>query len=538
MNILSMYISFFLFIAFFLMSPVYSEPVEVDKELPDIPAGDIHTFHFAPDSGLFAGGGGFYANRADYSFIQERGVDVTVFQYSKISLSFMFKEVNLFGGDHSNRKEPYNFQYFMDYANLSWETKYGLFGFVFDHICFNIINKNETDPQRLRWYGYGVKFMTQGMRPGRRDVQDSPGASPRFSLFQLHYMLYVSKSLHTEWFSYTAFVTGATRLDLIRWYPVIPYIEGSFRALIDDRIRFDRTGEIGLRLHCATFDISPYARYMYRHDVELYNGIKTGFWLVGLQLETLLGEGRWGSAAITNDTALWTPELHFSGNYGRYLVSEYLGYHADLGIYIDLFRFHGLSLFLVNDIAHDSKRSGGGMFPRFLSYIFESGFSYRVRAIEHYIEALYRHEQRHEGNSYNGFSEKIHSLVARLKSRGMKIGFKDQGIGVTGFRMINKWNWELEAGRIVKDRFYDYDWDWSGKVRWDIFGYSDSTFYLEPGVRMRAPGISYEYSAETGLRISSGITIMPFYRYNHRIDIDRVAGATDDNHMLGIRVEK
>lgn len=526
----------FIVATFFFVLPVYGEQEETDKKITDKTADSISGFNFFPDCGLFIGGGGFFENRADYSFLQERGVDVTIVQYSRLSLSFMFKEVNLLGGEHSSRREPYKFQYFMDYGNLSWATRYGLLGLVFDHICFNIINKNDTVPQRYRWYGYGLRFMTLGMRPGRRDVQDSPGASPRFHIFQLHYLFHAGKPFHTDAFSYSAFVLGKIRLELIRMYPYIPYLEGSSRALIDDRVRFDRTAEIGIRIHCSTVDIAPYARYMYRHDVEIYNGFESGFWLAGFQVETLLGDGKWGSSEITNDKSLWTPELHFSGNYGRYLVSDHLGYHSDLGIYMDLFRFQGLSLFLGNDIIHDSKK--GGMFPRFLSYTLESGLSYRLSSIEHYLEGVYRHEQRHEGNSYNGFSEKIHTLAARIKSRGMKIGFKDSGISGSGFRMVNKFNWELEAGRIVKDKYYEYDWNCSSKIRWDVFGIDDSTVYIEPGIRILAENVSYEYSAETGVRVTSGITIMPFYRYNHRIDIDRVDGETDDNHMLGIRVEK
>jgi len=497
-----------------------------------------------PAAGISLRGGYYFNNNPGYRALLHKTVDLHLLRYKSLFASFLVSEDTLFR-DHGERTMyPYKIKYIMDYINLSWDFGRSYLGVVVDHICYNLIDQvQDTDPYELRWYGIGIKWESHGMKTGLKNsgFHFNDGLFRNFP-FALNFMGYYGRSLYTERFEYTYISRGALRIDFLMLRPFVLYAETNVQALIDDRIRFDPSGELGLRVRCGNADIIPYVRYLYQHDSELFNDAPRSYWMAGLGFETLLGTGKWGTPEIRGE-ALPAPgvmEMHFSGAYTKFYGSMYNGYRSDIALYIDIVRINNLSVVCNNRMYHDSKAAANALFPRYITYTFQGGLEYRVQPLW-VLQGMYQHERRHDGNTYRGHEENYHLAGVSVKTIGMKPGYGTIRIArssLRGMHAVNTFDAGVSAGRILGDMNYPYRWDLRGQVRWDTFQAWNAVHYLGGDVHLLlGEDNEREYGVETGFRFLFGVSATLYYRYEKQVNIDFVSGAEELHHMAGVKIE-
>lgn len=511
--------------------------------IPDISTGTGDLI-VLPAAGVSLGGGYYFNNENDYRGLLHKTIDIHLLRYKSIIASFLVSEDTIFR-DHGNRQfYPYKIKYVMDYINISWDFGRTYLGFVVDHICYNLIDQvRNTDPYELRWYGIGIKWESHGMKTGMksRGILFDDGLFRSFPI-SLNFMTYLGRGLYTERFEYSYLSRGALRLDFLILRPVVFYAETTVQALIDDRVRFDTAGELGLRIRCGSADIIPHVRYLYRHDSELYDDAPQRYWVAGLAFETLLGTGQRGTPGMVGEAlpSLDFMEMHLAGAYTKYYGSVYNGYRSDIALFIDLVRVNDFSVICNTRMYHDSKADANALFPRYITYTFQGGAEYRLQSLW-VLQGIYQHERRHDGNTYRGHEENYHLAGISVKTIGLKPGYDNVRISernCSKIRAVNTLDASIGAGRIVDDLNYPYRWDLRGQMRWDIFQVWNAVHYLGGDLRfLLGEDNEREYGVETGVRFLFGITATLYYRYEKQVDIDFVGGAEELHHMAGVRIE-
>jgi hypothetical protein len=502
--------------------------------------GNPGEWEFLPSAVLLIDGEFYAENDAGYTMIAHRVIGFDILRYRDIVLSFSVDENIRYKDSGSNYFYPYLIHNQMDFVNLRWELPQGSLSWFIDHACNNNINKDVAGSMRVRWYGTGLRWETHGMRLGHRNDITFGTVESFEVLNSINYGFSAAKSLSTRYHNYTMIVRGALRYDPLRYYILVPYLEGSFAALVEDRVRIDRALEAGLRIHVQNVDISPYVGYKRRHDVDLENINAMDFYLVGFRMEALLKGSGWKDEKEIK-MPLLLPGVHFSGSYGHYVVDEYLYFNSDILFEVDLIRIENLSVFLNSRLSHNSSSKSKGLYPRYLWYTAESGLSYRLRILRILIEPFYRYGRFDEGNYYRGYNEQYQMIGLRLESRGMKIGYINDGINFGGgrdFGWLNSINWLISAGRIVQESSYSYDWEFQLQLRWDILRYWVIIPYLSGAIGfIRDESSVWEYAAETGMRMHFNLDLMLFYQYKHRTEPDIPNGIDGRYHLVGVRVQ-
>ncbi len=520
---------------------VFDEQVQaVDILQSDAGAGD--NGKLMPSIGVALDYEWFAPNRYDYASVLRRAVDVMILRRHGFFASFLVSEETLFYDSGEFKNYPYKIKYNMDYINAGYEFSSSSLSVVIDHICYNVIDHSEnTDMMQLRWYGAGVKWETFGMKIGRKDEGMSFSTlSPFEWLCSFQFMLYAGRKIYVERFLYDEIIRAVCRYDILRWHTIIPYLETAFQGLVDNRLRVDASVEGGLRLRLSRIDLIPYVRYMHMHDSELYNDRAADFFIAGISAESLLGEAQWGSGPRGPEETLSSPEIHFSGGYAKYYGSAYLGYQTDIGMYLDLVRIRSFTVNGSSRVKHDSTAEANALYPRYLYYSFDSGIEYDASR-ELFFRAWYSHERRHDGNAYRGGTETADMTGVSIGTIGIKPGFSNARIGREEFEragVLNNVEWLFSIGWIFHDTFYPYNLDIRARMRWDMFFWKKLIPYVMPDIHYLRGDISdIEYGIEPGVRMIAGFTVMLYYRYEYRVNIDRVSGMDERHHLIGIRLE-
>ncbi len=484
----------------------------------------------------------FAPNRYDYSSILRRAVDVTILRYNGIFASFLVSEETLFYNAEGFGNYPYKIKYTMDYVNAGYEFHNSSLSVVVDHICHNVIDHSEnTDAMQLRWYGVGIKWESFGMRTGRKDENIRFTTYTTFDwLYSFQFMLYAGRKLYVEEFLYDEILRGVSRFDILRWYNMVPYLELSLQGLVDNRMRVDISVEAGMRLRLSHVNLIPYVRYMRMHDSELYKDRAADFMVAGMSVESLLGEGQWGSAPRGTGGNNSSPQMHLSGGYAKYYGSNYLGYQTDIGIGLDVVRIQDFLVFGSSRLKHDSTAEANALYPRYIEYSFDGGIEYDA-PWDLFARAWYSHERRHDGNTYRGGTETADMAGVSIGTIGIKPGFSNARIGREEFEragFLNNVELLFSIGWIFHDTFYPYDLDIRARMRWDVFIWEKLIPYVMPDIHYLRGDISdIEYGIEPGVRMIAGFTVMLYYRYEYRVNIDRVGGMDERHHLIGIRLE-
>ncbi|GEM_PF-2519847 len=495
---------------------------------------------FLPEAVLALESQFFTPNDADYTMAIHRIILLDILRYRSAVLSLSVNEAIRYKEFQSNYIYPYLIRNQMDFVNIRWEFPAGILSWFIDHSCNNNIDQEVAGSRRFRWYGTGFKWESWGMRPGHRDrgiFNDSDGST---LLSRLNYSFAAAKSLSTRHKDYEALFEGTLRYDIIRSFFLVPYLEGSFRVLYEDKVKVDRALEAGMRIALARVTLIPYARYMHLHDVDLENEGANDFYLYGFRLEALVG-GETSERYREGAAPMLLPGMHLSGGYAYHMLDTYLYFNSDILFEIDLLRFGPVSIFANNRLSHSSSAKSKGLYPRYLFTTAEAGLTLWLSGL--LIEPLYHYGRRDEGNYYRGFNEQYGIVALRLKSPGMKTGNLNHGIAFAddGFSWLNRIHWLITPGKVVQENSYSYDWDLHCALRWDIFRYGVFIPYLSGGAHLiydeEDESSVGEYTGEGGVRMHFGVDLILYYRYYYRTEPDVLNGIDGRYHLVGLRLE-
>ncbi len=530
----------------FLLTIKNSFPNEIPKGYPPI-AGDTQNKNsnsnvFFPRIGLGIDGRTFAENDANYNMEIHRIIDIEAFRIKNFAFSFFVNEFLIFNNANHYYLKPYSINYTMDYGTFSWDFMYGIFSVFFDHNCSNIFNENKTNSRQLRWYGAGIRWESYGMKTGRKDIKININNSTDFKFINnLNYKFSFERKFNTQAFNYNYLVIGNLRYDILNYYFFIPYIEGSFTSLIDNRIRFNRSFEAGIRMHFNKGDIIPFAGINHRNDIDYYNGKEADLFYIGLAMETLLGNDDKTKSDNIKSAGLPFPEFHFSGSYGKFIKNDNLNFNTDIFIGMNLFSSSVISPFLNSRLVHSSQKAGAGMFPRYIRSNLEAGFTYRLKLINILIEPCFDYFRYDEGNYYHGYIEEFSTLGLRVKNREMKTGFANDGVDfnkASRFEWINRIDWLISAQKTIKENHDKYTYESIINLRWNVFRFKIMIPYISAGITLlKDDNYNRVYNIEHGVRIQNGLYWMLFYRFEYRTAVDPDNGLFRDYHLFGIRFE-
>lgn len=514
-------------------------------------------FEFIPSTGLMIEGEIYGPNRAGFTGAHRKSIDIEVLRYRSLSANFIVHEETILSGESERASSPFSpfrIRYEMDYIYLAYNLKRSTIGLMLDHICHNMIDyQGDPDPFKLRWYGAGLRWESYGMKPGQKDFRVNFNPYEEFAfLNHLHYRFHFCYPVHTEEFPYDALLRGEFRWDILRYHYMIPYTGMRLQALIDERIRIDREFEAGLRFRAGKVNIIPYGVRSYTHDVDLYNGISEGVWKAGLRIEGLLGE----SPAYKMDDLRrrdveknrepheqggvipgfdW-PRFRFAGGYSTYLDSKIKGSRKELDITLDLLSLNENRLFLITDMTHSTCEVEDALYPRYMHYSIGAGFE-MYTAPGFYSAFSFFRESRHDGNHFRGTREYYDIAGITLSSEGKRRGIADSSIhrGDGGF--VNRINWKVFAGYNCRKGDYPYNSEYSIDLRWDVFRFKGVVAYTSPEFRyLYGDDPVSEYSLESGIRFGSNLAFVIYHSYIKETGIDRIEGAEEHYHKLGVRV--
>ena len=493
-----------------------------------------------PQVGLQIEGRCFAENNAGYRMETRRIIDIDILKIKKFSFSMYINEILLFDDKSSRYINPQLINYEMDYGNLRWDFKYGILSWFFDHNCSNVFNDNQTERRQLRWYGYGIRWETYGMRPGWKNSNINNNIDDSILIKNLNYKISAGKKIYTKEFNYNYLVTSAIRYDIISNYFIIPYFEGSFTSHINERVRFNRYFETGIRMRFNNGDISPYIGINHKYDIDYYSGRQIDLYYIGLRMETLL-DGTAQSIRTKPEFESSFPDFHFSGSYGKYVFNDNLNFNTDILITMDFINRYKISPSFTYRLMHNSLAQSAGMFPRYIEHNIEAGISYKLEYINALVEPYCNYSRFDEGNYYNGYTERFFAGGIRFSSLAMKTGYANTGIGfdkTSDLQWINRIDWETSIERIIKEFYYNYTLEYCLKIRYNIFLYDMVISYIAAGLTVNQNNkLNTIYFVEPGIRIQNGLYWMLFYKYEYSTRTDTENGLYRQFHLIGIRLE-
>lgn len=515
-----------------ILQPLPGMENEDNDQINNSPRHEVLPF-FLPAAGVQVDGKMFENNESGYSMETRRIIDINLLKINRFVFSTYINEIMVFDGSPGS-PDPGLIRYEMRFGSLSMEFEYGILSLFFDHDCVNIINEEALGDRRVRWYGAGLQWESYGMRPGRKNTDKENNPWDIDFLNSLNYSISAKKRLHTRVLDYDYIFNGILRYNIFSYNIVTPYIEGSLTTILNSSVRTDRYLETGIRFTFNKWDITPFAGIQRNYDTD-NSGTSQYFYFGGLRMEALVGKT--GNEAQANAPVPDFPDFHFRGSYGKFINDEYLNFNTDILIEIDFFSSNTLYPFISTRLVHNSLREDAGLFPRYMQTDYEAGISARIDLINALIEPCYKYGRFDESNFYNGYSGRFHAAEIRLKSRGMKTGFGEENIDGVPYQ-INRFNWLVSAGRIIKESYYNYTWEYNIILRWDICRYKYFTPYVTGSIcLLRDDDYDKIYSLEPGLRISSGLYWMLFYRFEYRTAVDPGDGLYKHFHLLGLRIE-
>ena len=171
----------------------------------------------------------------------------------------------------------------------------------------------------------------------------------------------------------------------------------------------------------------------------------------------------------------------------------------------------------------------------------ESGLTYLLNSYDILIEPFYHYSRLDDGNHHRGYRQRYHLAGLRIKSRNMKTGYIDHGIDFNesgSIKWLNRFGWMISAGRTVREKNHEFNWDSSIKVRWDIMLYKMNVPYMAFQTRLlRGEERSWEFCPEIGIRLNHDPAIIFFNKYSYRAHKDMVNGMDHHQFLIGLRFE-
>ena len=496
------------------------------------PAEEIsEVISFMPNVNMLIESVYYSSNKADYSAKFQRLIQMDVLRFRNISLGLEFNEETTLGGPKYSSEEPYNLRNSIRYLNLRYDGNKRSFGLFYNHFCDNGIERSGGE---RGWDVMGLELMTKNMRYGHKNYGIDFNEQKEFEfLSQFGYTISLAKKVTERGQELEAIGELSLRWDILRYKNYIPYLELGLNPIWGSESRWDYHFELGTRINYRRAILAPFIRYSYQHDLDRWKGESEHFFMLGLRLETLSKE----YIDSLEKKGGFSPQVHMEGYYANLVGADDFEWNGNLSLNIDFLQEEFLRVFLNTNV--DNLSPSGEWRPRFVTYQLEPGIG--IDENEKSLEFIYRQSLRYDVNASDGFTEKSGLLGIRGRTKGMRTGYKNEGIDFSSpkrFECLKKIDWQVLKGRYIYTSEYNYDWNIRLCARWDILRHIRKILYLEGNLNfLIGDNSDLEYYIESGIRFHDVGDITFFGRYQHRRNVDRFGGYSDNYTLAGIRFE-
>jgi hypothetical protein len=490
---------------------------------------------FIPRVDMALEGGRYFYNWPGYAWRGRRRIHVDILKLRKNVLFLEYEDENILGSRTANDDNIQKIRHEIAYLGLRQERDNYSLSYFYRHICHNRVER--TTGKFMLWDVIEARWETKGMRLGYKNEGIDFDAGQDFELLnKFNGMAGLGIVTTHEHCRYAAVGEGGVRYDILRYKRSVPYVQGKLYATIGPKVNPNLTLETGTRFHLRHFDLSPFIEYEHQYDAERREGPVGNLLFTGLRLETHTDEL---ISAFGNRNS-FLPALHAGGYYARVLGSDNFHYDSDLAFNLDLYQKDRLTAFFNTGLTLNTTTEN--MKPHFIGYALEPGIAIDTNQKD--LDFFFRHWERHNGNvggddPLDGITERYNLIGTRFQSRGMKLGYSNEGIDFDSgqdFEYLRKIDWQVSAGGYFERACYDYDWEAGVKARWDILRYKRKVPYLLAGCSVLAgDNTDGDYSMEAGVRFcgKKGNAKL-FTQHRRRENASRFGGYEAKQTMLGL----
>jgi len=464
-------------------------------------------------------------------------------RYGPITLSFSAYEMFQYMEENSDLRLK-SIYYNMEYMNLRFDSSFGRGSLFIDHRCMNYADIYEPPP-RLRWYGYGAAWESNGIMIGEKDV--GHGLCIFNSDDYLNFSVSARKRIYTEYYPYDYITDLMLRFDYYLTPRIIPYISGKGEIFFSDKIEWNRTAELGMRFVYGNTDIIPYMEYAYITDRVISDTGRKSMYSTGIRIEASLSEDNpfKQSSPYQKRTISFSPELHLLGSYSKYINDSERNYRSDILLAFDFLRIKSFSLFCNSSFIHSSQLEQSGLYPRYIDYYNEAGLTVHIKKI-FLLEPLCRYSGYGEGNTIDAGKYSYHITGIRLRSTGLKPGYTNSRINSRpsgSFSILLNTEFEFFAGWINGNNSEKNSYSVEGTIREDLFSYESNVQYislnacLKKGELPESEKTVKEIKSECGIRFNNNLVLMLFYQYIYREPENDNYDINSKYHLAGVRID-
>ncbi len=489
---------------------------------------------FIPRADMALEMGRYFHNWPGYAWRFKRRINIDIWRFGNKFLFMEYEDENILGSRWANEDDPRKIRHEIAYLGLRRDWEKHSLSYFYRHVCHNRVDR--TTGKFMLWDVIEARWETKGMRLGYKNEGIDFNSQKEFEfLNKFNGMAGLGLVTTHEHCRYSAVGEGGMRYDILRYRNGIPYLLTKLYATIDPHLRPNLTLESGVRFHLKHFDLTPFIEYEHQYDVERREGPVGNFLFTGLRLETHGDE----LVPTFKRNSLFLPGLNVGGYYAKVLDSDDFGYDSDLAFNLDLYRKDRFIAFLntglvINTTTENQK-------PHFIGYSLEPGLA--IDFDKNVLDFFFRHWSRHNGdvngNVVDGITEGYKLIGSRFQSRGMKLGYRNEGIDFDSgkdFEFLKKVDWQVSTGGYVTTSNYDYDWEAGAGVRWDILRHKRKIPYLSANLRLlQGPNTDGDYTMEAGVRFcgkKGNATLFTQYRY--RENASRFGGYDAKQKILGL----
>jgi hypothetical protein len=333
------------------------------------------------------------------------------------------------------------------------------------------------------------------------------------------------------------------RYDILRYYCMVPYLEAAAEFYAGPVNKVAPSVEAGARFHFAGADLSPFFRWAREQEALTYSEVPPSYpfiaknsLLAGVRAEVLLD----GSFLNGKNGTGWQflPEIHGTANYALFSGSQNFKGRGDVELDLEMLRYGPWTVFLYSDMFFDSRKQD--FKPNKVDYWLQYGLTYRYK--NYFIEAFVKDGQRLDANDYLHTQERFNLAGVRAGTYGMKPGHFNDGISFEGptCQFINNWNGQVTLGHFFNNRDWQYLWNASAQVRWDLARLYFVIPYIQGEITWQSGGgptaDTIEYAAEPGLRFHGKLDLAFYYRFQHRANVLFFRGPSANENLIGVKV--
>ena len=437
-----------------------------------------------------------------------------------------------------------------DIAMIGYRYDFGDFylGFLLHHQCNNIIRSqtyhNDIDRERSNTYDLGIEFLTKNMRTGMKDRGINFDSPNNFEfLGRLGGKFWVGKVLSSERINLSWLIEGKVRYDIFRYKRLVPYLGVTGKVLAGPVTRLVPSVELGARYHLSKMDITPFLEWSRNQEALILsdNPLQISFvaknsLLAGFRLETLLDADNF--KAPEGEGLQLFPETHGQAGYALFFNNPNFNGNGFLQVDFEALRWKPWTIFFYTGMnyitGHQDFR------PEKITYWIQYGLTYAWN--RYFVEGFVVNSWKLDSDVYRGTSERANLAGGRAGTRGMKPGHHNDGISFKGpetFQWLNNWNAQGSAGHYFQNRDWQYLWDLAAQVRWDVLRWRRMVPYFQAELNWMSGGGSTknagEYAFEPGLRFHGVLDLAVYYRFQHRENILRFGGPSENENLIGFK---